>query len=524
MRPSALEIRNLIREIPGRPKFLYFSCLAFISIYTFFVFVFSIFARYEVSLAVLTPVGLLLAISAGFLCLTQVFSPRTIAIAQNQSALNGHHFWKYFGFSLIPLVLLWALYFPGSTSPDTISQWQQVQTLQFNDWHPVAHTLLIWLSTLLIKQYWFALLMQNLALAFAVAYLGVTLDSWGFPRWVARSSMVFIIINPATWNIMQYAWKDCAFAIFMLFYAIHLINIYLSEGKWLRSWQHTVYFLISFTGASLMRHNGIFATLPILLVLFFLDLKSWKRMLAVGLLCISLLALIKGPAYQLLKVETDPTQTFVESMGVPMTMMGGIIAAAPENLPTDVKAFLNLIATDAEWQKYYRLGDWNSVKFKVDSVKVIASQSPQAFLDMTARAIHSSPGVALNAYVALTDMVWDPFATVDWAEIQEFRIGTSLHDLAKNEIRFLSSVSTYGPFGSLFWCTGTYMLLMLSAALINIPRSGFKVLLLVVPMLVYNFGTMLLLSGADHRFFYYNALICVPIVLVLFSRKTEHIH
>ena len=520
MRPKALEIRNMIREIPGRAKFLYFSSLAFISIYTFLIIVLSSFASYEVSFAVLAPLGLLLAISVLFLYLTKTVSSRTIAIAQDQSALNKPQFWKYFGFSLIPLVLLWSLYFPGLTSPDTISQLQQVQTLQFNDWHPVAHTLLIWFSTLLIKQYWFALLMQNVALAFAVAYLGTTLDSWGFPRWVSRASMAIILINPSTWNIMQYAWKDCAFAIFMLFFAVHLINIFLSDGKWLGSWQHVVYFLISFTGASLMRHNGIFATLPILPVLFFLYLKSWKRILAIGLLCISLLALIKGPAYQLLKVETDPTQTYVESVGVPMTIMAAIIADAPENLPPDVKAFLNQIATDEKWQQYYRLGDWNSVKFKVDSAKVIASQSPQSFLDMTIRTILSSPGVALNATVALTDMVWDPFATVDWAEIEDFRIGTSPRDLAKNEVRFLSSVSTYGPLGSLFWCTGTFILLMLSAALINMPRSGCKVLLLIVPMLAYNLGTMLLLSGADHRFFYYNALIFLPIVLVLFSRKT----
>ena len=50
--------------------------------------------------------------------------------------------------------------YPGGVSYDAANQWEQAQSGQFNNWHPVFHTLLIWLVTRVYNHYGFAVLAQ----------------------------------------------------------------------------------------------------------------------------------------------------------------------------------------------------------------------------------------------------------------------------------------------------------------------------------------------------------------------------
>ena len=51
----------------------------------------------------------------------------------------------------LPMVAVWGIYlltfFPGMMSPDSNVQWGQILSGQFNDAHPVFHTLSMWLVT-----------------------------------------------------------------------------------------------------------------------------------------------------------------------------------------------------------------------------------------------------------------------------------------------------------------------------------------------------------------------------------------
>ena len=49
------------------------------------------------------------------------------------------------------------------------------------------------------------------------------------------------------------------------------------------------------------------------------------------------------------------------------------------------------------------------------------------------------------------------------------------------------------------------------------PETGWKALTLTLPVLAYNYGTMLLLCGPTYRFFHFDSVIFVPLCLLLFS-------
>ncbi|MFR5855814.1 MAG: hypothetical protein ACLUE8_16645 [Lachnospiraceae bacterium] len=55
--------------------------------------------------------------------------------------------------------------YPGGVSYDAANQWEQAQSGQFNNWHPVFHTLLIWLVTRVYNHYSFAVLVQIVCFA-----------------------------------------------------------------------------------------------------------------------------------------------------------------------------------------------------------------------------------------------------------------------------------------------------------------------------------------------------------------------
>ncbi|MBQ8691767.1 MAG: hypothetical protein IJ520_01320 [Synergistaceae bacterium] len=56
-----------------------------------------------------------------------------------------------------------------------------------------------------------------------------------------------------------------------------------------------------------------------------------------------------------------------------------------------------------------------------------------------------------------------------------------------------------------------------------LAKFKFKKLFLALPLFTYNFGTMLLLSGEDFRFFYYSLAIMPALILILLNDRGEMI-
>ena len=66
------------------------------------------------------------------------------------------------------------------------------------------------------------------------------------------------------------------------------------------------------------------------------------------------------------------------------------------------------------------------------------------------------------------------------------------------------------------------ILLLLFSAVAKIGSGGLKKAFAVIPLICYNFGTMLLLTGHDFRFFHLNFVIVIPLLYILFSAEKEN--
>lgn len=444
---------------------------------------------------------------------------------QNPSPAQGKIQFGTFAFFAIACFLLLFLVllanFPGGTAPDTEHQWKQVQTFIFDDWHPAIHTLFIWVVTKLVNHVAFVVFIQIAIFSFGVGYLAATMERRGFSKRLVLFSAAFIILNPFTLNLMMYPLKDLAFTILVTYSATWLINIYLSRGAWLKKYGNLILFAVVLGIASKIRHNGIFFTIPLLLLIPICYSRQTKKALLVPILAVVVILGIRGPLYTALGVKFVPN-TVGESVGIPMTIMADVLVKNPERLTAETKAFLNRIAGDEEWLRKYSRGEYNSIKYVLNAPRVVDTVPANEIMKMTVDTIRNDPRNSLEAIREVTSSVWGLDGRVDMIEIpepldsQRHIISRLLNYAFKS---YSSAIVAIAPLIYAFTKTGWQMLALLLIGILSFYRNGVAALLFVVPAVAYNLGTMLFLAGTDIRYFHFNAVIVVPFILVLLARK-----
>ena len=105
---------------------------------------------------------------------------------------------------------------PDFNNPDTVDQWNQVQTLQFRDWHPVLHTLLIRATSRITNTMTESALVQFFLLLLTFRWLLHLLYRNGVPEKWIRIILWYWVLNPVTWWLYQTILKDAVLVILAL--------------------------------------------------------------------------------------------------------------------------------------------------------------------------------------------------------------------------------------------------------------------------------------------------------------------
>lgn len=442
--------------------------------------------------------------------------------------------WKFgaavFGLVFFILGIYYLAYYPGGLIIDTFNQWYQVQKGYLSDWHPAIHTILfLKLPSLLCNSLAFVNFAQMVWLSLACAYLGMVLESWGMKKRWCFLMIGLSVFHPASAITMSFCWKDTALTLFMILLAGQIAEIIFSNGEWLKKWYHPMLFGLTGALAALMRHNAILLVGPLMLLVAILYWKELRRTcIAAGVWTLLFMAVIKGPVYILLQVQSHP-QVSAEMLGVPMTILANVLVNEPELLDEEAREFLYRIGDQELWETTYREGSWNSAKWMGDDISndVIEEVGTKNVLRYTWNAIKKAPYYAYRAVVKLFEVVWKPAGTnVEWSYY--VNVGSNIFDYEMKGIPILQNLldgirqfSIEGtPLTTWGWYIGFFILLLLFMG-ITCLKEGWKKCLCWVPILCYNFGTALLLCGWDFRFFSFNTVITLPLLLVMLSKKEE---
>lgn len=430
-------------------------------------------------------------------------------------------------------LLLWLIaYFPGGFSPDSVSQYQQVLAGQYNNWHPVMHTwVFFWIPWQIFHHPAGIIFFQILLFSLAVGYLYLVLCRRGCPMPFLFGSWLFLILNLQTARIMMFPWKDSALTIVSLVIFTQVIEIFESDGAWLKKWDHFLAFTVFCFLSTVFRHNAVLLTAPLYLLLFFFHKDARRSLLLSGALVLFSVWFLNGPVMTLAHVEA-PGDRQVEILGLPMTVLSEVFISTPEKLPAKAVDFISCLATPEEWDKYYRLGDFNYIKFNssLPLNDLIEHEGARAILRYTEQAFLASPLPAFRALAALTQLVWDPLACSTTISVPYCpavitdSIGTAVKDnaqLIKVLTYFSDSVESFYLY-LLTWNIGTMILIAMFAAVANVGRGKLGRAFMIFPMLIYDFGTMLLLTGGDFRFFHFNFVIIIPLLYLILSGSKNH--
>lgn len=354
--------------------------------------------------------------------------------------------------------------------------------------------------------------------------------------------LLFIALNRNTISILQFAYKDTAFSIALLFLAVFSINIVLSKGEWLGKKRNLIYLSLGIIFVSMLRHNGLLITIPLMVLLLLLYSKKRLRVLIAGAGCIVLIFLIRVPLYGALNVAM-PEQTYMESVGLPMTIMGDVKTQNPNALDEETNDFLGEIASDEEWNSIYQLHNYNLIKWAKNANEIVKNTDPGDLVRMTLNTIQNDPRNSFLAFVGLTDMVWrtDTADEEIWVwiadddiekEIQEMTAQDDFPPVFTNNIRpaaesvanTINLALEHPAARYLAGCLGLYLLLFLFFGMFSILfRRKMNALILILPIMAYNIITMLLLSGNDFRLFHFNLLLIVPYIFVCFARQEDEL-
>lgn len=430
----------------------------------------------------------------------------------------------------LSILMIWFVQFsPGSFSPDSISQYEQALHGNYSDWHPVWHTLLFFTLPLkLTGEIGSIVLFQIIYFSAIIGYASMTL----YKHVGIKGSilgMSYILLNPYTELILLYPWKDVGFAISCMLAMAMIIEIYLSSGTWSNQWWRCVLLGLTLTNATLFRHNGFFFTLPALVTLvFIMNKKQWMKVTITFVVC---LILIKGPIYYALNVES-PSNRVSEGVGLPLTIIGNVAKETPEVFDRDTLSVIYKIASKEDWQNIYICGNFNSIKWQGANLSFVDKTSLSKILEITTECFIQSPKSSLIAFFSLTDMVYGietglegdislEMANNDYGITYSGAMNPDLSSFM-SKYHLLMSQTIFKYLRSI----GVSMIIMLYFLL---GTSNLKVwedwkkLALCLPIFTYNFGTMLLLSGPDSRFFYVSFLICPLVVCLAICKRKEQV-
>lgn len=429
------------------------------------------------------------------------------------------------------LAVYYIIFFPGAYSPDSLSQLKQATTGVYSDWHPFMHTLLFF--TIPLKLFGgsdeYIVLLQLVWFSLALGYLNYSLMKNGCSRLICAAELLFVLLSPVTGRIMMYPWKDCGFAIFATVLVAQYVSIVCTRGTWLEKSANLAVFVVSAALTTLMRHNAILFVLPLLAVAMLLCWKR-KRLIAGGLIggYVALFLLIKGPVYSLYDVE-KPDNRVIETTGACMVIMGEVVTENPNALPDYIRAFLYEVAPKEVWEEKYSCGNFNYVKWDEDTdVSVIEKAGYGTMLMYTYETVKADKLHALHGFLALTDMVWKIDGSIpaeispSVEEVTDNARFENLRGNCWNIVTIWTKLVKSSPAVYIFYYVGLLNLLLISFSLSGITRWGALLRgVHALPILIYNFGTALLLTGPDWRFFFYTFPVFIPFAFLILRKDRK---
>lgn len=497
--------------------------IAILTVYLWIVLSFTLIAHD----VVINPVKLIVLLMACFI--TSFVAVKLLRKPLNKinigSPVKNAKTWGFASFGLI--VLIYTAYYlgqyPGGLSADSLSQYNQAVGMEgYVDWHPVIHTLLYF--TLPVKlggKLATIVFLQVLYWSMSMGYLIYSMAKGGLNKILLGLFVVYICINPNLATYVVNPWKDIAFMTFAALIMACYIRVFTTRGEWLLKPLHVLLFAFALVMGLYVRHNAVLFVVPALVIVLLFMVKNNKSRVFLIVSVVALYAVVKA-VYSFMGLPETPKRK-LETIGFPMTVICNVMKYNPMALPEDTRNALYGVASQESYELGYVTGSFNSIKFSsyID-VNRVDELTYKTTLRYTYECFRYAPRESFEAVAKLTDMFWD--FNGDYGPIGPVFIDNDYGFNSKpvkgfdSFVGFITRIGTIGPGKIIYGSLGTLMLIEITVAAV-LFASRRRSFIHILPMFFYNYGTMLLLSGDDYRFFLYTVILWIPTVFIMFKDK-----
>ncbi len=421
------------------------------------------------------------------------------------------------------ILMLWYIAFrPGFYGPDNMAQLSQAVSGHYDNWHPIWHTLVFYTLPVRLTGWAGSVVpFQMICFSLCIGYMCMVLY-----RYIGKACAVivfaYVCLNPLTGYVLLDPLKDVPFAIAGTIAMTMTAAICFSRGEWSDNRYRCVILGFILANATLLRYNGIlFTGLLMIALVFNLRFRRWILILA-GFA--ATMVIVQGPVYHLIDAEISDTEV-VQVVGLPMSVIGNAVRETPDLLDPEITEFAYSYAPAEVWEERYARGNFNLMKYGgVQNPNVVEETGALKITAMAAKCLVQSPQASMDALFALTDFVYG-------LDIQDKADIDIMHgDIMDNDYG-LEYNGNQTLAGLLDRCAGLlkvrgwnffrkmgFGILMVMIVILSrlkwTSANSWKRILLCLPVLAYDFGTMLLLSGHDARFFFISFMVC-PIAVIV---------
>lgn len=246
-----------------------------------------------------------------------------------------------------------------------------------------------------------AALVQTLAWSAVTAYLVHTLATLGCSRTAVWILVAYCALSPLVADYAFSLVKDAPFSAFVVLLAPVLLRIHASGGGALRRIPFLVLTVTALVGVAVTRNNGVPVMVVLLVLVVWLAPRHRRRAVVVGAVSLALAAVPLGVS----RVVAGP-QKLVESLGVPLQMVGHAVAHNPACLSAADSRYFASVMDLRAWASTYSPKSVDPVKFSSSFHGWVIVDDPSSFATHWLSAALSCPAQFFRGYVSQTGNLW----------------------------------------------------------------------------------------------------------------------
>lgn len=296
-------------------------------------------------------------------------------------------------------------FFPGVASYDTL--YILMYDTDMSKQHPMAYCTLIKILKLfgntsmgLSLSVFLYSILQILMIGLAAAFGLTWLRKKGCPAFVLGCGLVYYIFTPILSMYAITMIKDSLYAAFAMCMIPFLFEVVESKGEFLKTKMGLVSGILILLGTALLRSNGVYMVLPLLLVLGVMVKYGRKQLILLGILTLMFHA-IPG-AYMSLHGNQA---LFQEKAGILLGQVAAVVAS-DEELTEREEQFLNTLMPLSEIKSNYRSTNIDSIKWNSQFDRVFLDENQDEFMQIWLGMLPKHFPTYVKAFLFQTSGFW----------------------------------------------------------------------------------------------------------------------